>query len=91
MQELYLKVPVLEELKYRREYMLDPNTMDYNQGYDMELEGYDKETGTLNFDPEKWPRWYQKWINNRPYRYFAYIMRKSDKCVIGELAFRLDE
>lgn len=44
---IYLKSPKIDELHYRQEWMKDPKTMNYNAGYDMDLKGYDKETGTI--------------------------------------------
>ena len=43
MQNIFLKVPSIDELNYRQEWMNDPKTMSYNAGYDLELKGYDKE------------------------------------------------
>ena len=48
MPNTYLKVPNTQELNYRQEWMKDPKTMSYNAGYDMDLKGYDKETGTIS-------------------------------------------
>lgn len=51
---IYLKSPKIDELHYRQEWMKDPKTMNYNAGYDMDLKGYDKETGTITkTDDEK--------------------------------------
>ena len=44
---IYLKSPKIDELHYRQEWMKDPKRMNYNVGYDMDLKGYDKETGTI--------------------------------------------
>ena len=39
MPNTYLKVPSIDELHYRQEWMKDPKTMSYNAGYDMDLKG----------------------------------------------------
>ncbi len=38
MKSIYLKTPEVEELYYRQKWMMDPETMSYNAGYDMEME-----------------------------------------------------
>lgn len=47
MKNIYLKVPSINELHYGQEWMNDPKTMSYNAGYDIDLKGYDKNTGTI--------------------------------------------
>ena len=47
-KKVYLYTPKLEELWYREQMMIDPDTMSYNKGY-KEFEGYDKETGCIAF------------------------------------------
>ena len=47
MKKIYLKVPKIDELYYRKEWLKDEKTMSYNAGYDMELKGYDKGSGTI--------------------------------------------
>lgn len=74
--KIYLKVPSISELHYRQEWMKDPKTMSYNAGYNIDLKGYDKETGTLNKTDEEMITWYNNWINKEPDKYFAYICRK---------------
>ena len=53
MSNIYLKVPSIEELHYRQEWMKDINTMSYNAGYDIDLKGYDKITGTITKTDEE--------------------------------------
>lgn len=53
MGNIYLKIPTIEELWYRQKFMADPETMDYNAGYDIDLEGYNKTTGTIEFNQDK--------------------------------------
>ena len=50
MPNTYLKVPSVDELHYRQEWMKDSKTMSYNAGYDMELKGYDKATGIMSIN-----------------------------------------
>lgn len=70
---IYLKSPKIDELHYRQEWMKDPKTMNYNVGYDMDLKGYDKETGTITKTDDERITWYNNWVNKEPDKYFAYI------------------
>ena len=47
MSTLYLHVPKLDELWYRKKLLEDPKTMSYNRGYELDFDGYDKETGCI--------------------------------------------
>lgn len=90
MNEIYLKVPSIQELHYRQQWMKDKNTMSYNAGYDMDLKGYDKETGTITKTDEEMINWYNNWINKEPDKYFAYIYSKDINEPIGEVYYYLD-
>ena len=71
MSNIYLKVPSIDELHYRQEWMKDTKTMSYNAGFDMDLKGYNKETGTITKTDEEMINWYNNWINKEPDKYFA--------------------
>lgn len=87
---IYLKVPTIDELHYRQEWMKDPKTMSYNAGYDMDLKGYDKETGTITRTDEEMIIWYNNLVNKEPDRYFAYIYDENISEPIGEVYYYLD-
>lgn len=53
MTRIYLKIPDIHELNYRQDWMKDPKTMSYNAGLDMDLTGYDKNTGTITKTKEE--------------------------------------
>ena len=53
MQKIFFKVPTKEDLKYRKMWLNDPMTMSYNAGLDLELQGYDKNTGTISKTDEE--------------------------------------
>ena len=59
---LYLKVPTKEEVFYRQKWLKNPQTMSYNAGYDLDLKGYNKNTGTINKNDDEMLEWYQSWI-----------------------------
>lgn len=87
MVKVYLKTPSLEELSYRKKWMRDPKTMEYNAGANVNIKGYDYETGTITWDDETYKEWYYRWIGNEPNKYFAYIFDESKKDPVGEIYF----
>ena len=90
MIKVYLKVPTKDDLYYRQEWMNDPKTMNYNAGYDIDLRGYNKETGTISKTIDEMIDWYNKWINKEPDRYFAYIYVDGIEEPIGEVYYYLE-
>ena len=58
MSNIYLKVPSIDELYYRQEWMKDSKTMSYNAGFDVDLKGYDKKTGTITKTDKEMVSWY---------------------------------
>lgn len=90
LSKLELIVPEIEELGYRKKLLSDPDTMSYNRGLRLGFSEYDNETGCIDFPQSKWEKWYKKWINNEPSRYYAYIVEKENQIPIGEVALRYD-
>lgn len=90
MKKIFLSVPTIKDLVYRQEWMKDPKTMSYNAGYDMDLKGYDKETGTITKTDEEMIIWYNNWVNKEPDKYFAYIYDSEITEPIGEVYYYLD-
>ena len=76
MSNIYLKVPSIDELHYRQEWMKDAKTMSYNAGFDMDLKGYNKENGTITKTDEEMINWYNNWINKEPDRYLDFTNNK---------------
>lgn len=60
MVNVFLKVPRKNQLFYRQDWMNDPETMEYNAGYDMELKGYERQSGTISKTDEEMLEWYDK-------------------------------
>ena len=85
MDRLHLKVPTLSELSYRQKILADPETMNYNKGFDIEDSSYDKSTGCIDFKQSKWDKWSSYWTGNKPQTYYAYIVRNEDSCFVGEV------
>ena len=48
--KLELIVPQKEDLWFKKEMKEDPNTMDYNAGYDLNIDGYNRQNGTIQTD-----------------------------------------
>ena len=84
-KRLYFYIPAIEELTYRQKIMSQPDTMDYNKGYDVSFEGYHKDTGCIDFPKNKWTEWHSYMVNNKPKCFYAYITRKEDNTFIGEV------
>lgn len=84
---LQLRIPRFEELNYRKKLLSNSETMSYNKGYD-EADGYDKETGCIDFNEHSWSGWFSRWVNNTPDRYYAYIIKSDENIPIGEVALR---
>lgn len=82
---LALHVPRLEELDYRQRLMRDAETMSYNRGYDLDFEGYHKDTGCIDFPKSEWADWHAYFVGQEPRRYYAYVMRLEDGVFIGEV------
>ena len=91
MERLQLRTPAFDELWYRQRMLADAATMSYNRGYDLSFDGYDRETGCIAFGPEQWREWYDRWIGREPDRFYAYIVRRSDGALIGEVCLRRHE
>ena len=90
MSNIYLKVPNVDELHYRQEWMKDAKTMSYNAGFNMNLKGYNKETGTITKTDEEMLNWYNNWINKEPDKYFAYVYDKEIEEPLGEVYYYPD-
>ena len=90
-EKLFLTIPEIKDLYFKKELKEDPNTMDYNKGYDVSYNGYNYNNGTIKTDiNELKDLWYPKWINNWPQTYYAYITKENGS-FIGETYAKWDE
>ncbi len=87
MGNIYLKKPTIEDLKYRKMWIEDPKTMDYNKGFDLDIKGYNKSDGTFTKTDEEMKEWYSKWIDKEPDKYYAYIYSKEEYEPVGEVYY----
>ncbi len=80
-----LRPPKLGDLWYRKQLLNDPETMQYNRGYDLGFPGYHSETGCIDFPESDWEAWFNWFCQSEPQRYYAYIVRCSDGVFLGEV------
>ena len=90
MREVYLKVPELKDLWFRKKCMEDPDTMSYNAGYDVPYSGYHYDTGCIDFPESKWAKWYTEKIIPKKI-FYAYIVDKETGEFVGYTNFRKGE
>lgn len=90
-EQLELYIPKLEDLWFYRSMIEDPQTMSYNVGWDVDFDGYHRDTGCIDFPEEKWADWYQHWVGCEPMRFYAYIRRSSDGKWIGDVNFHYSQ
>lgn len=64
---------------------MQPETMSYNKGYDTSISAYHKDTGCIEFSRDRWGKWYEFWIDNKPSTYYAYIINTIYNQFIGEV------
>ncbi len=89
MNKISLHIPTIEELWFRKEFLSDPKTMEYNAGYDVNYEGYHYQTGCIDFDKSNWESWYNRKLNN-PNFFYAYIKDNETNQFVGECNLSID-
>lgn len=90
MKRVFLVIPSIDDLKYRKIWLNDSKTMSYNAGYDINISGYDKLTGTIDKSYKELLDWYNNWVNKEPDKYFAYIYSVNEDEPIGEVYYYPD-
>ena len=89
MNRLYLTIPTKEDLVFKKELEADPQTMDYNAGYNVSFNGYNFQDGTIEEDLDDLrENWLPKWVGHEPNKYFAFVRRKEDDKYVGEVYFK---
>ncbi len=88
MKNIILIEPKLEDLWFREECMSDPDTMNYNAGYDVSYEGYHYDTGCIDFPKSKWENWLEN-NKKKTHFYYAYIKDVDTNEFIGYVNFNL--
>ncbi|MCL2757773.1 MAG: GNAT family N-acetyltransferase [Alphaproteobacteria bacterium] len=85
MKEVYLKVPELNEIWFRKQMLACSETMSYNA---RSGDG----GGTIDFNESMWDSWYAKWIGNKnPKFFYAYVYDKDTKEPVGHASYRFKD
>ncbi len=90
MSYVYLKVPDKKDLHYRIKWMQDNKTMSYNAGYEINVKGYNKKTGTITKTEEEMIAWYDNFVLQEPDKYYAYVYIDNVLEPIGEVYYYLE-
>lgn len=90
MKQIKLVKPKLEDLWFRADCLSDPETMNYNAGYNVTYDGYNYNTGCIEFNKENWEPWYNTKLSN-PNFYYAYILDEQTNHFVGYVNFNMDE
>ena len=78
---LSLYKPAFQELSYRQKILSDPATMAYNEPWG----------GTIDFSPDRWEAWSQRWLRSDEKTFFYRYLRLRDGTFVGEAAWRCDQ
>lgn len=90
--QIMLKEPKYEELWYRKQLLGDANNMKSYVGVGFNVEGYNIEDGTIDFDETYWSDWYRKWLKpGDDNHFYAYVVRKEDGKFLGETFYVFDD
>lgn len=85
MKNVSLYVPKIKDFWFRQRCMQDPETMNYNAGYDICFSGYHYDTGCIDFPESEWQKFEEKLKN--PNFFYAYIVDEKTKEFVGYLNF----
>lgn len=86
MEQLELYIPQLDDMWFFQQMRSDPETMSYNANWDVDYDGYHRETGCIDISNEELAD-YVPLEDDEPERFFAYIKRCSDGKWIGDVSF----
>lgn len=86
MKQVSLFIPDTDDLWYRAKCMADPRTMEYNAGYEVSYDGYDYDTGCIDFPKEKWETWHKEKMGNSNF-FYAYILDTENDEFVGYVNF----
>lgn len=87
MEQLELYIPTLKDLWFHQKMLSDPATMSYNIGWDVSYDGYNRDTGCIDFPESQWAEWHEHWAGHEPERFYAYIKRSGDGVWVGDVNF----
>lgn len=73
-------LPRPDELRFRQKMLADEETMAYNHVWG----------GTIDFPPEKWTDWYDRWVAHPIDRYYRFLRESRSGEFVGEIAWHYD-
>ena len=89
MKNITLYIPKIEDYWYEKIIEADPLSMSYNAGYDVSYNGYDYDTGCIDFKEEKWQEVLDKRIMEK--RFFAYIKDNDINSFVGYVNYQYNK
>ena len=88
-KDIVLEIPTQQTLYFKKEIKEDPNTMDYNAGYDLSFNGYNRGDGTIATDMKELKEvWAKRWIGNEPTNFYYFIRYNGE--LAGEIYAKYD-
>ena len=90
MNNIKLVKPKLKDLWFRAQCLSDEKTMEYNAGYNVSYQGYNYNTGCIEFKKEDYAKWYNTKFKN-PNFYYEYILDVDKNNFVGYVNFNKDE
>lgn len=87
---IVLEIPTKETLYFKKVIKEDPNTMDYNAGYVLNVPGYNMQDGTIATDMKDLENvWAKNWIGNEPIKFYYFIRYNGN--LAGEIYAKYSE
>ncbi len=85
MSRIKLYVPRLKDYWYEEKILSDPESMSYNAGWNVNYDGYDYETGCIEFKKDRWKDDFDK--RKKKDKAFFYILNKDSNEFIGYITY----
>ena len=86
MDNITLYIPKLTDYWYEEKLLTDPETMNYNAGYDVTYEGYHYDTGCIDYSKCKWLASFEK--RQKENIFYAYL--KVDDTFVGYVNYHFN-
>lgn len=86
---LSLYIPKLEDYWYEQKIQSDPDTMNYNAGWNVSYDGYHYDTGCIDFPKDKWEDTFNKRLKEN--KFFAYLKDTSINEYVGYINYHYNK
>lgn len=86
---LSLYIPKLEDYWYEQKIQSDPDTMNYNAGWNVSYDGYHYDTGCIDFPEDKWEDTFNKRLKEN--KFFAYLKDTSINEYVGYINYHYNK